>query len=135
MSTAVPDIPITQSPQKLTLMARLKRALQTDIVQYLLLVTPALLLYVFFSIVPVVSGLGVAVTDMVTLGTSSSYVGMANFTDILFGGGPNTAKFYEALFWTAIYWLGNWVMIFLLGFIPALIMYENIRAKVTAKPG
>lgn len=110
-------------------MVRLKRALQTDLVQYLLLVTPALFLYVLFSIAPVVSGLGVAVTDMVTIGTSYSYVGLTNFTDILFGGGPNTAKFYQALSWTTIYWLGNWAMIFLLGFIPALILYENIRAK------
>lgn len=110
-------------------MVRLRQGLRADFVQYLLLVTPALLLYVGFSIVPIFSGIGVAVTDMVTIGTSYSYIGLANFTDILFGGGPNTAKFYEALFWTAIYWLGNWAMIFLLGFIPALILYENIRAK------
>jgi len=114
------------SPSRLQ---RLKYRLQGDVWQYFLMALPALVIYIIFSIYPVISGLQVAMTDMLVVGTSYHFVGLANITDLLFGGGPNSAKFYEALMWTAIYWLGNWVMIFLLGFIPALILYEKIKFK------
>lgn len=108
---------------------RLTNRLQKDYWQYLLLILPALVIYVVFSIYPVFSGVRVALTNMETVGTSYEYIGLNNFTDILFGGGPNSAKFYESLRWTAIYWFGNWVMVFLLGFVPALILYERIKFR------
>lgn len=113
----------------LTPVQRLNYWLKKDYWQYLVLMLPALILYIVFSIFPVFSGVRVATTNMETVGTSYEYVGLANFTDLLFSGEPNSQKFYEALRWTATYWLGNWAMIFLLGFVPALILYEKIKFK------
>jgi ABC-type sugar transport system permease subunit len=112
-----------------SLINRWKYGLKKDFWQYILLILPALIIYLVFSILPIFSGIGVATTNIVTVGTSYDYVGLANFTDILFGGGANSEKFYQAFFWTAVYWFGNWMMIFLLGFVPALILYESIRMK------
>ena len=121
---------MTSDPvQTPTRIQRLVHWLKKDYWQYLVLVLPALILYTVFSIAPVLYGARVATTNLVTPGTSSEYVGLANISDILAGGGPNSDKFYEALRWTATYWLGNWAMIFLLGFVPALILYERIRLK------
>lgn len=113
----------------LTYFQRLTSWLQKDTWQYVVLILPALILYLAFSIIPIFSGIGVATTDMITVGTSYNYVGLANFADILFSGGHNAQKFYTAFFWTAAYWLGNWAMIFLLGFVPALIVYEKTKFK------
>jgi ABC-type sugar transport system permease subunit len=115
--------------RNLTPIQRLNYWLKKDYWQYVVLMLPALILYVVFSIFPVFSGVRVATTNMETVGTSYDYVGLANFTDLLLSGGPNSQKFYEALRWTATYWLGNWAMIFLLGFVPALILYEKIKFK------
>jgi raffinose/stachyose/melibiose transport system permease protein len=122
------DAPPIHVPN-LTHFQKLRYWLQKDYWQYLVLILPAMILYLAFSIFPVFSSIGVATTDMVTVGTSYKYVGLANFTDILFSGGANSQKFYKAFFWTAAYWLGNWAMIFLLGFGPALILYERIKFK------
>lgn len=115
--------------QKPSIWQQVKYWLQKDYWQYWVLILPALFLYLGFSIVPIFSGIGVATTNMITVGTSYDYVGLANFKDVLWGGGANSVKFYNAFLWTAVYWFGNWLMIFALGFIPALILYEAIRFK------
>ena len=103
--------------------------LSRDLWQYVALILPAMILYLGFSVVPIFNGISVAATNIVTVGTSYDYVGVANFVDILAGGGTNSQKFYEAFYWTAAYWFGNWIMIFVFGFIPALILYEAIKFK------
>jgi len=99
-----------------------------EYVQYLALMTPALLFFIIFLIFPILSGAGIALTNA-KVGGGGQFIGLANFADLLFGQSFLHEKFIRAFFWTAVFWLGNWATIFLLGFTLALILYEKVKFK------
>lgn len=106
------------------------RRRQSDQLQYLLLMVPALIVYTVFHIVPILQTIGLSMTSSLGLASTSEFIGLRNFRRLLFETTPQQETFYRSFKWTAIFWLGNWTLNILLGLGFALMLIENIKLKL-----
>ena len=100
-----------------------------DLLQYGLLILPALLIYVMFHIIPIARDVGIAMTDALSVGSKSQFIGLRNFRVLLFENGPLSETFKTSFGWTFIFWFGNWFLNIALGLGFALMFFEELRFK------
>ncbi|MCK4516391.1 MAG: sugar ABC transporter permease [Spirochaetaceae bacterium] len=102
---------------------------QSDQLQYLLLMVPALVVYTAFHVVPILQTIGLSMTNSLGVASTSDFIGLRNFRRLLIENTPQQETFFRSFKWTAIFWLGNWTLNILLGLGFALMLFENIKLK------
>lgn len=96
------------------------------------LIAPQYILFFGLTILPFLIALPVVLTDQVSfLDANPEFVGLQNFTAIF--EYPLREQFLPALGRTAIFFLGNYAMVFILGVPLALFMFEFERKFPVAK--
>jgi len=87
--------------------------------------SPQLILYLVFTIIPFFVAVPILFTDRLTFFDNTvDYVGLANFKQILVEGSTTAKDFWPALERTVRFTVLNYVMVYVFGLTLALLMYQ-----------
>lgn len=104
-------------------MQSLQKFRQQETLWDILLISPQFLLFIIFTILPFIISFPIVFTDKLHfLDASPDWVGFDNFLSIF--RYPLSEEFFPALKRTALFFLGNYAMIFIIGLPLALFMFE-----------
>lgn len=104
---------------------RLQKKNRVDFIIDILFLSPQLILYTVFTILPFFIAIPIIFTNKLNLlNTDFKFIGFANFTALF--KEPLMGEFMPAVGRTAMFTIVNYAMVFIYGLIIALVMYEYI---------